>query len=104
MNIHIDTDFQFPEDCTEGDKLLAIVEFWMQFRPEVRKLFIEQHDDRSSMFDHADGAIMAILNGLQQVDMEKLKNEIAAAKEGNDISKGIQMTAKRFGLKLPGAK
>ena len=97
MNFHIGTSFQFPAEWTEGDKVLALVEFWMRFHPRVREAFIEHHCRRSDVFDHADGAIEAILRGLQQVDPEKLRVEIAEGKHGGDLENSIKEARIRCG-------
>jgi hypothetical protein len=97
MNLHVDTEFQFPPGWSEGDKILALVEFWMRFQPEVRKKFIEHHCSRSHLADIADGAIEAVLRGLQQVDLEKLRTEVAKQKRGGDLENSIREARIRCG-------
>lgn len=97
MNIHFDTDGKFPESYSEGDKLLGIVEFWMQFMPEVRESIIAQHEQNGDMFSPFDGIVQSVLKALQQVDMEKLKKEMQAAKRADDIGNSIKESRIRFG-------
>jgi len=97
VNIHFDTDGKFPESYSEGDKLLGIVEFWMRFMPEVRESIIAQHEQNGDMFSPFDGIVQSVLKALQQVDMEKLKEEMQAAKRADDIGNGIKESRIRFG-------
>jgi len=73
-NMHYDTDRERSEDVSEVQLLLGIARFWHDFMEPVREGFIrEKCGDMASV---SDGAIGAVLNTLEQVDLEKLEAEV----------------------------
>jgi len=73
-NMHYDTNRERPEDVSEVQLLLGIARFWHNFVEPVREGFIQEKcGDMASV---SDGAIGAVLNTLEQVNMEKLEAEV----------------------------
>jgi len=73
-NTHYGTDREREEGDKELQLLLGIARFWHGFLEPVREAFIREKC--SDMMSLSDGAVGAVLNTLEQVDVEKLEAEI----------------------------
>jgi len=79
VNAWINTNEPPPENWTEAEKLLALLQFWMRWNPEFRKGIVRQHEQKGHMFSCSDGIIQAILHGLEYIDRDKLIEELQGA-------------------------
>ena len=73
-NAHYGTDREREEGDKELQLLLGIARFWHDFLEPVREAFIREKC--SDMMGVSDGAVGAVLNTLEQVDVEKLEAEV----------------------------
>jgi len=78
MNIHVDTDSKPPKDWSEVEKTLALIQFWYRWNEPARKYLIKEVEGQPDFWcDTIAGINLAVLKSLQEIDPEKLKEELA---------------------------
>jgi len=73
-NIHFDVRGEFKKSTSEIVKVFCLVRFWTSFLPELRQSIITEKC--KNMLSATDGILGATLNALEQINLEKLYEEI----------------------------
>jgi hypothetical protein len=85
INIHVDTEVSPPEDMSETQKMMALVDFWNRWADFTRGNVIKRIEEIPHYWcDALLGINVAVLNSLQEIDLKKLHEEL------EDILKKIE--------------
>jgi hypothetical protein len=77
-NIHVDTNSKAPEDWSETEKMLALVQYWYRWNEVARKSLIDTITMQPYYWcDPLAGINVSVLNGLEEIDPEKLAEELS---------------------------